>query len=289
MTRLFLFLFSFFLLPAIAEASEGTFRTELLPTIVKQGDVCLIRAFRPTDSVYATFRGKRLPMIQAKNETFGILLGIDMETPPGDYEIKIEGTDKNGRTPATTLLLKVVDANFGKQELTLPREMVDLDAKTLDRVNREANRLDALFQKSRKESMWSGPFVAPVTGEIASPFGVRRFINGQPKSAHNGVDIDAPQGTPILASNRGVVVLRDELFFTGNTIILDHGAGIYSMYFHLSQAAVSEGEVVEKAAVIGNVGSTGRSTGPHLHWSVRMNDSRVDPFSLLKTSEYLRE
>ncbi len=292
MTRLFLVFLSFFLLVGSAEPKEGVFRAEVFPAAVKQGEVCFIKAFReePTNSVYATFRSKRLPMmVQGKDGSFGLLLGIDMETPPGSYEVKIEGTDKSGAIPAKSLTLKVAGADFGKQELSLPRDMVDLDPKTLDRVNREAIRLDKIFRKSRDERMWSGPFVPPLNGELSTPFGVRRIINGQAKSAHTGVDLGAGEGTPILACNRGVVVLCDELFFTGKSIILDHGGGIYSMYFHLSQAAVSEGEVVEKAAMIGNVGSTGRSTGPHLHWGVRMNDGRVDPFALLKTSEYVQE
>lgn len=292
MKRLFLFLVSFFLLGGSAEPNESALRAEVFPTVVKQGDVCFIRAFRqgPTDSVYATFRSKRLPVtIQGKDGAFGLLLGIDMDTPPGGHEIKIEGRDKSGGVLITSLLLKVDRADFGIQTLSLPSSMVDLDPKTLERVNREANRLEEIFRKSREEKIWSGPFVAPLTGEMSSPFGVRRFINGQPKSAHTGVDLEAAEGTSVLACNRGVVVLCDELFFTGNTIILDHGGGIYSMYFHLSRAAVSEGEAVEKGAIIGNVGSTGRSTGPHLHWGMRMNDSRVDPFALLKAGEYLRE
>ncbi len=292
MKRFFLFFLAFVLLEGSAEPNEGAFRAEVFPPVVRQGGVCFVRALRrgPADSVYTTFRSRKLPMtIPGKDGSFGLLLGIDMETPPGGYEIKIEGRDKSGGIRASSVLLKVAKAKFGRQALSLPGSMVDLDPKTLDRVNREANRLEAVFLKSRDERIWAGPFVPPLRVKMITPFGIRRIINGQAKGAHTGIDLRAKEGTPVLACNRGVVVLSDELFFSGKSIILDHGGEIFSMYFHLSQAAVSEGETVEKAAIIGNAGSTGRSTGPHLHWGMRMNGGRVDPFALLKTGEYLRE
>jgi murein DD-endopeptidase MepM/ murein hydrolase activator NlpD len=164
--------------------------------------------------------------------------------------------------------------------------MVDLDAKTLERVNQEARKLESLFQTSRNERLWKSVFIRPVEGEISTGFGLTRIINGQQRSQHTGVDLRAEEGTSVLASNHGVVVLVDELFFSGKTVILDHGWGLYSMYFHLSEALVNEGNLVRAGAILGRVGSTGRSTGPHLHWGIRINGARVDPLSLLKIGTF---
>jgi murein DD-endopeptidase MepM/ murein hydrolase activator NlpD len=161
--------------------------------------------------------------------------------------------------------------------------MVDLDAKTLARVDRDAKKLEALFQTSRNEKLWERVFIRPVEGEISTGFGLTRIINGRRRSQHTGVDLRAEEGTSVLASNHGAVVLVDELFFSGKSVILDHGWGLYSMYFHLSEAFVKEGSLVRAGAILGRVGSTGRSTGPHLHWGIRINGARVDPLSLLRT------
>jgi murein DD-endopeptidase MepM/ murein hydrolase activator NlpD len=117
---------------------------------------------------------------------------------------------------------------------------------------------------------------------------MERIINGQRKSPHTGVDLESEAGTPVMASNSGMVVLVDDLFFSGKSVIVDHGWGLYSMYFHLSEGRVKE-EIESGGDVLGRVGSTGRSTGPHLHWAIRMNQVRVDPLSLLRLSEHLRE
>jgi murein DD-endopeptidase MepM/ murein hydrolase activator NlpD len=115
------------------------------------------------------------------------------------------------------------------------------------------------------------------------------MMNGQRRSPHTGVDFNAEEGTPVWACNSGLVVLFDQLFFSGKSVILDHGWGFYSMYFHLSEALVSEGDRVSRGAMVGRVGSTGRSTEPHLHWAIRIRGARVDPFSLLELTEGLRE
>jgi murein DD-endopeptidase MepM/ murein hydrolase activator NlpD len=176
----------------------------------------------------------------------------------------------------------VEKADFGIQELSLPSSMVHLDEKTLERVNKEERRLNSLFRAFREERLWRGAFIQPVEGELSSAFGLSRILNGQLRSPHTGIDLGAEEGTPVLASNSGIVVLVETLFFSGKSVILDHGWGIYSMYFHLSEVLVKEGDRVDQGAILGRVGSTGRSTGPHLHWGIRMNGARVDPFSLLK-------
>ena len=272
-----------------AAYAKNNFRVESFPRLVKQGDVCLIRALGPTSlkSIYGEFYGKRFPM--APSEQNGIyegLLGIDLSTRPAKYEIKVVVTNEESRVYSNTLSLKVERVDFGVQKLSLPSSMVDLDAKTLKRVNREAKKLEALFQGFRDERLWRGAFILPVEGELSTTFGLNRIINRQPRGPHTGIDLRAEEGTPVLACNSGVIVLMDELFFSGKSLILDHGWGLYSMYFHLSEVLVKEGDRVSTGTLLGRVGSTGRSTGPHLHWGIRMNGARVDPLSLVRETSH---
>jgi murein DD-endopeptidase MepM/ murein hydrolase activator NlpD len=128
---------------------------------------------------------------------------------------------------------------------------------------------------------WRGSFVRPLEGEIVGLFGTRSVINGEPRSPHSGVDLRASAGTPVQSIHNGKVVLVAEHFFTGNLVVIDHGGAIQSMYFHLEKALVVGGEKVKRGQVIGLVGSTGRSTGPHLHFGMRVNGARVDPMQFL--------
>jgi murein DD-endopeptidase MepM/ murein hydrolase activator NlpD len=269
----------------MAAHGESDLRIESFPKVAKQGEVCLVRASGPISlrSIHGEFQGERFS-ISFNNETgaYEGLIGIDMSTSPTTYEIKVFATDRDNRVHTSALSLTVEKVDFGTQVLSLPPSMVDLDAKTLERVNQEAKRLETLFQAFRHERLWKSVFVRPVEGEISTGFGLNRIINGQRRSQHAGIDLRAEKGTSVLASNHGVVVLVDELFFSGKSVILDHGWGLYSMYFHLSEALVKEGDLVRTGAMLGRVGSTGRSTGPHLHWGIRINGARVDPLSLLR-------
>ena len=277
---------------AVLANAEKTLRVETLPGVVKQGDACFIRASGPASltSIYGEFQGERFPMASGvQNGTYEGLLGIDLNIRPAAYEIKLLATDGEGKVYRSGLWLKVKRADFKTQRLSLPSPMVDLDAETLERVDREEKRLKALFQGFREERLWGGPFVHPVPGEVTTGFGLRRIINGQPRSPHTGVDLRGEKGTPVWACNSGVVALVDQLFFSGKSVILDHGWGLYSMYFHLSETLVGEGDRVRTGAMLGRVGSTGRSTRPHLHWAIRIREARVDPLSLVKSTEHLRE
>ena len=221
-----------------------------------------------------------------QNGTYEGLIGIDMNTRPGMYEIKIVATNGGSGVYMGAFSLKVEKVDFGIQKLSLPSSMVDLDAKTLERVNRETKQVKAVFQAFRNERIWRGVFIRPVEGKLSSAFGVIRIINGKHRGMHTGIDLGAEEGTPVKACNSGVVVLVDELFLSGKSIVLDHGRGLYSMYFHFSESLVMEGDSLSTGAILGRVGSTGRSTKPHLHWGIRMNGARVDPLSLLKIEAY---
>jgi murein DD-endopeptidase MepM/ murein hydrolase activator NlpD len=134
---------------------------------------------------------------------------------------------------------------------------------------------------SAPERLWEGRFLLPISSEVSSPFGYRRVINGTPRAPHTGVDLRAPLGSEVFAANHGRVVLLGDFFFSGHSLVLDHGAGLYTMYFHLAEFKVEMGVAVRKGDVIGLSGMTGRVTGPHLHWGARINGARVDPFELV--------
>ncbi len=290
--KVFFFASVLLLLTGKSLNAEDNLRIESIPGMAKQGDVCLIRTYSPVSptSVHAEFQGERFLLAPGmQNGTYEGLIGIDLSTKPATYEVKVIATDASGRGYSSPFFLKIGKGVFRTQKLSLPRSMVDLDARTLERVNNEANRVKVLFQTFRDEKLWKGAFIRPLEGKLSSTFGLDRIINGQRRSPHTGVDLESEAGTPVWASNSGMVVLVDDLFFSGKSVILDHGWGLYSMYFHLSEELVKEGDRVGKGDVLGRVGSTGRSTGPHLHWAIRMNQVRVDPLSLLKLSEHLGE
>jgi murein DD-endopeptidase MepM/ murein hydrolase activator NlpD len=242
------------------------------------------------ESAHGEFRGERFPMVPiGEGPVFRGLLGIDMNTEAGTYPVKVLAMD-GGQTPYTVVgSLRVERVEFGIQRLTLPRSQVDLDPETLERVQEEARRIGTLLKEYRDERLWNGPFISPVEGEVTSPFGMRRILNGQERSPHTGVDLGVPEGTAVGACNHVIVVLVDELFFSGKMIVIDHGWGIYSMYSHLSKLLVQSGERVKKGEVIGLSGSTGRVTGPHLDWRIRLNGARVDPLSILQLTGHLEE
>ncbi|WP_447969089.1 M23 family metallopeptidase [Nitrospira sp. M1] len=249
----------------------------------KQGEVLWVnvpvRHIQPT-TVTGTFLNRNIPFIRQSPTTYTGLLGIDMQDKPSLHELDITITTTT-ETEHRSYTVLVMKENYSVQHLKLPKQKVDLDHKTLIRVKAERKEMMNAFATISPHPYWEGPFIAPVKGRISGRFGSQRVINGQPKSPHSGEDIAAPKGTNVAAMNTGTVSLTHDHFFTGKGVILDHGVGLYSMYFHLSNISVKEGEVVKKGQTIGQVGSTGRATGPHLHWGVRLNGSRINPYSLI--------
>ena len=251
----------------------------------KQGEVLLVTIpirDRP-DRIEGQFLKRRLTFFPVTEQTYAGLLGLDMQDRPGRYELTIEIVYPQ-RTERRSLSVLVMKEEYPEQRLTLPSKMVDLDKKTLARVETESKAMHEAFAGFVPHPLWKGRFMEPVQGKISGRFGSRRVINGQPRKPHSGEDIAAPEGTPVLSMNDGMVRLTADHFFSGKGVIVDHGLGLFSMYFHLSSVDVKHGQVVKKGQVIGKVGATGRATGPHLHWGVRLNGSRVDPYSLLELS-----
>ncbi len=248
----------------------------------KQGDVLFVTIpvqGRP-DRITGKFLQRTLTLFPFREQVYAGLLGLDIDDRPGQYELTIEVIYPQ-RTTRRRLPVTVLKADYPVQRLTLPSAMVDLDAPTLVRVRAEAKVVRQAFGGVVPHPLWKETFRVPVTGKPSGRFGSRRVINGQPKKPHSGEDIAAPEGTPVSIMNDGIVRLTMDHFFTGQGVIVDHGLGLFSMYFHLSRVDVEQGQTISKGHVIGKVGSTGRATGPHLHWGVRLNGARVDPYSLL--------
>jgi len=210
------------------------------------------------------------------------LLGVDLEKVPGDYELSVSATTESGEHAQCTVTLEVRAGKFATESLTVQKQFVEPNEQQAQRAVAEQEKLRQIFDHITPEKLWHGPFRLPLTGGVrGTNFGKRRILNGQSRSPHTGADFPAPTGTPIHATQGGRVVLAEELYFSGNTVIIDHGLGIYSLYGHLSVTDVAVGDAVKAGAVIGKVGATGRVTGPHLHWGVTVNKARVNPLQLV--------
>jgi murein DD-endopeptidase MepM/ murein hydrolase activator NlpD len=210
------------------------------------------------------------------------VVGIDLESKPGPEPWRLALLEP-GREPRTlTGKVTIRRREFSVQRLTLPTDKVDLDPETERRAVSEGDRLRGLYRTITPERLWRGRFVRPVAGqEPGTGFGARRIINGKPRSPHSGIDYAADRGTPVVAVNSGRVALVGDFFFPGRLVVVDHGLGLYTLYFHLDTVAVTDGEMVDRGQPLGTVGSTGRSTGPHLHFGATVGAARIDPAVLL--------
>jgi murein DD-endopeptidase MepM/ murein hydrolase activator NlpD len=213
------------------------------------------------------------------------LIGIDLNAKPGTHEVEISAFKEGVQCFESRRTLEVLSKEFPERRITVEQKFATPPQSQLERIRLESKKVSGILARITPEKMWHGTFLRPVPGKAISSFGKRSIVNGQPRSPHSGTDFRAAEGTPVKAPNAGKVVLVQDLFFAGNTVILDHGLGLYSYFAHLSKFSVGEGQVVAKGDVVGDVGSTGRVTGPHLHWTVRLTGTRVDPLSLMAVLE----
>jgi murein DD-endopeptidase MepM/ murein hydrolase activator NlpD len=207
------------------------------------------------------------------------LLPVGLDVAAGHYPIIAATVDLQGKTSTTDLLLTVVEKKRPEEHLTLPERMVTPGKKDSVRISREHNHLKEVFA-GRSPRFWT-TFERPVDDAVNSVFGKRRVLNGKPKSPHSGTDFRSPSGTLVRPISNGRVALVSDLFYTGNTVVVDHGEGLFSLYAHLSEVLVEEGHDLLVTDVLGKVGSTGRSTGAHLHLTVKLFGERIDPLALL--------
>jgi murein DD-endopeptidase MepM/ murein hydrolase activator NlpD len=214
------------------------------------------------------------------------VFGLDMDAPAGARPWRVIAT-AGGRVAIAKGRLTVAARSYSVQHLTVARTMFELDPETERRANDESARLRTTYRTISGERLWRDRFVRPVAGdEPGTGFGARRVINGQPRAPHSGIDFPTSVGGPVVAANRGRVALAGEFFFPGRLVILDHGLGLHTAYFHLDTIAVTEGQLVARGEPLGTVGMTGRVTGPHLHFGAQVGAARVDPATLLGLAIY---
>jgi murein DD-endopeptidase MepM/ murein hydrolase activator NlpD len=216
------------------------------------------------------------------------LVAAGLEAKPGAYDVQLTGTDASGRAVAGKAALSVVRKQFETRRLKVGNEFVNPPAAEAERIAAEAKRLASLFTQATPRA-WRGPFHVPVPGAATSSFGRLTVLNGEPRGRHQGADFRAASGTPVVAPNAGRVVLAEDLYFSGNTVIIDHGLGMFSLLAHLSRIDVAAGRDVFRGEALGASGATGRVTGPHLHWALRLSEFSVDPLSVVAVLSALKE
>lgn len=224
----------------------------------------------------ARYQNKRV-MILGDAERWKAIVGIPLDTEPGPQTLEVT---THGAEPLRVSFV-VLPKEYEIQRLTIKeKRMVDPSPEDLRRIEKESVLIKTALQKFRDADDITLNFLTPVQGKLSSPFGLRRFFNDQPRKPHSGLDLAASKGTPIKVPASGEVIATGNYFFNGNTVILDHGQGLISMYSHMDRIDVKEGQRVAQGTSLGTVGMTGRVTGPHLHWTISLNDTRVDPILL---------
>lgn len=225
------------------------------------------------------YQKQRVLVVRA-NGTWQAVVGLPLSLQPGEQQLDI-----SDRGAVRTLAFQVLPKQYETQYLTLAnKRQVDPTAEDLKRITRELALSNHAFATWSADLADDLRFDLPAPGRFSSAFGLRRFFNNQARQPHSGLDIAAPEGTPITAPAAGTIIETGNYFFNGNTIFIDHGQGLISMYNHLSRISVKKGGRVTRGQRIGAVGKTGRVTGAHLHWTVSLNNARVDPMLFLSPS-----
>jgi hypothetical protein len=255
-----------------------------------QGSLLLaeLRSPKPLAEVAATWDDKPISFWQeTATASKGLdvrhaLLGVDLEKPAGKYDFTVSAKAEGGNRASCTAAITVRAGKFAMERLKVAPNFVEPNPEQLARADEERKRLREIFATVTPEKLWSGRFRIPLDGvTTGGNFGRRRILNGQPGSPHSGVDFPALTGTPVYAAQAGRVVLAEPLYFSGNTVLIDHGLGVYTLYGHFSEIAVKPGDLVATGTVLGKVGATGRVTGPHLHWGLTVNRARVNALQLV--------
>jgi len=238
------------------------------------GGVAVVALGSATRAPTAEYGGRPVLVMRDSDDQWIALAGIDLKTRPGSQTLTatVDGQVRS-------IGFQVAPKHYKQQHIKLKNQShVTPDPAQQARFQREYKAQIDAYASFRPGLPSNVVLDRPVEGgRLASPFGLRRFFNGEERNPHSGLDFAVPQGTPVRASADGVVTIVDDYFFNGKTIFLDHGQGLVTMYCHLSAADVEVGQVVKRGQVIGKVGATGRATGPHLHWNVSLNGNRVDP------------
>ncbi len=265
-------------------ASGGAFAAGLPQANPVPGGIAVVPLAAGGDEApRVSFNGERA-MVVRDNDRWHAVVGLPLTLAAGEQRLALEDQPN---TPALTFT--VVPKEYAAQYITLKdKRMVEPGPKELERIERESKIIQRAFRAWSEIPDPPLTFDLPARGRLSSPFGLRRFFNNQPRQPHSGLDIAAATGTSVVAPAPGIVIETGNYFFNGKTVFLDHGQGLVTMYNHLSRISVKKGQRVARGRKIGEIGATGRVTGPHLHWTVSLNNARVDP-SLFLTRAALTE
>jgi murein DD-endopeptidase MepM/ murein hydrolase activator NlpD len=272
---------------ATASSDPLDFEFSISSQTVKDGSLVELRLKpkEPIDplSVVVKLEGAEFPVIPLEKEELLALVVAPFNSKPRTAGLEIHWKAKGGLAQKKSFLpLKIVDGNYRSEVLKVQEEKINPPKRVLKRILAEQKEIGAIYRKIRQEKLWNGAFLLPIESEITSPFGNKRLYNGSMKNFHQGLDLRARTPTPIRAPEGARVVLAKDLYFTGNTVILDHGYGLFTIYGHMSKLHVKKGETVKKEQVLGLSGATGRASGPHLHWGAVLMRQKFNPQDLIQ-------
>lgn len=245
------------------------------PASTYPGDVVFVRSRRAT----AVTLLEKTYQLQPSQGEYVRFIPIPFDAKPGTYQVVT--TDQRFFAPFT-----IQEKHFAVDSLTVSSQLHSM-RQDQARIDADQRKIEAARSESAPTPYFRDAFLQPATGRLTTPFGYQRVVNGVPANRHAAIDIANKTGTPVLASNHGKVVLADSLYLTGNTIIIDHGLRLFSIYAHLSELRVKSGEEVQQGQVIGLMGSTGFSTGPHLHYGMLIGNTYINPQPFFETSPFL--
>ena len=276
-------------------ASNSVFAEQAPKTVAKAAAAWSVR-WRPVRLVNGTpvlFRVKppmRLTSLQgtwlghdvsfnfdASTKAWYGLAGASLKTRPGLYPLLVNAESASGKALSFERKVRVGHAKYPVIAISVPKQYTEPDAAQVEKIKQDQALKEDMFLKSEPEREWSGNFLPPVSAAVSDRFGTQRKVNGVTQSTHQGLDYRVPAGTPVAALNRGTVLLARPLFFEGNCVVLDHGQGLLTLYLHLSEIKVKEGDHVERGEQLGLSGATGRATGAHLHVAVRWQGVYLNP------------
>jgi len=288
--RMFLLALALLIFLVPLQAGAESIKVIWDPTQVRCGGVVLVKVLSPVKlmAAEAATGQDRFPLYRVKEGTYAALVGIDLKLKASSVPVDFALFPAKGGPPYRIRAdLKLKDSVAGTkrtQKLSLPSGMVDLTQKRVSQVQEDNRTLGDVLATRSRERYWEEGFLLPLQGRITTRFGTGRVLNGKPRSSHSGVDISGKRGKQVLGANDGKVLLADDFYLSGNTVVVDHGWGVSTIYAHLDRIDVREGQEVKRGQALGTVGSTGRSTGPHLHFGAFIRGSKIDPLQLIEVT-----
>jgi len=271
----------------VRKTCEGGVTLKLNAGVTAQGSLLIVEVAgtKPLSEIAGDWDGRAIPLWREgeKTATLRGLIGVDLEKPPGRYAWKVSWRNAAGEAKSCSAFVTVRAGKFPTERLTVEKQFVQPDPEQEKRAEEDQKKMRAILESVTPERFWDGKFQVPLKGvTTGGNFGRRRILNGEARSPHAGVDFPALAGTPVFAAQAGKVALAEELYYSGNTVVIDHGYGIYTLYAHLSQIEVKPGDSVTLATEVGKVGATGRVTGPHLHWGLTVERARVNALQIVQ-------